>query len=143
MFSRLAISIVAVVAAAACGRGDAQPAAPAPAALVPRGATIGASGYATILDAPPAPFTPAPPGVPRPPTADQLAGHAKFQRAAQFQNKVGGEAIALAKKLRVAEKGNFVDLYYENEGDPHVVFRFLRDGKRTLAKYTRLSLIHI
>ncbi len=137
MFRRLAISASALLAATACGRSDAQEAAPAAAFVVPRGATIEAGGYATILDAPPAQFAPAPPGEPKPPTAEQLAGHAQFQRAGEFQNKVRSEVTALAKKLRVAEKGNFVDLYYENEGDPNVVFRFLRDGKRTLAKYTR------
>ncbi len=135
MFNRLAILAAAVLAATACGRSDAQAAALA--SFVPRGASIGAGGYATIRDAPPAPFAPAPPGAPKPLTPDQLAGHAQFQRAGEFQNKVGGEVIALAKKLRVAEKGNFIDLYYENEGEPHVVFRFLRDGKRTLAKYTK------
>ncbi|QNN66486.1 hypothetical protein H9L13_07065 [Sphingomonas lutea] len=119
---------------AACGRSEA--AAPA-GSLAPRGATIGSGGHATILDAPPAHFAPAVAGEPKPPTAAQIADQEQFRRAGEFQNKVGGDVRALARKLRVAEKGNFVDLYFENDGDPHVVFRFLRDGKRTLAKYTK------
>lgn len=106
-------------------------------AAIPRGATIGPTGFATVLDAPPAPFVPAEPGRPAPPTPEQTAGHEQFARAGKFQNEVGQQVQALARRLRTAEKGNFVDLYYENEGEPKVVFRFLRDGPRTLAKYTR------
>ena len=137
MLNRLAILLAAVLFAAACGRSDANAAAPASTLLVPRGATIGPGGFVTILDARPAPFTPAAPGEPRPLTAEQLAAHAQFRRAGQFQNEVREEVQALAAKLRVRERGNFVDLYYENEGEPHVVFRFLRDGKQTLARYTK------
>ena len=131
------LTILAFALLAACGRGDANAAAPARSPLVLRGATIGPSGFATILDAPPAPFTPAQPGDPKPLTAEQLASHAQFRRAGDFQNEVREEVQALAEKLRSRERGNFVDLYYENEGEPHVVFRFLRNGKQTLAKYTK------
>ena len=137
MFKHFAILAAAVVAATACGRSDAQATAPAPAPLVPRTASIGPGGYATILDAPPAPFVPSAPGAPPALTPEQIAGHAQFARAGKFQNEVRGEVQALARRLRTAEKGNFVDLYYENEGEPHVVFRFLRNGKATLAKYTK------
>jgi hypothetical protein len=105
--------------------------------IIPTGATIGVDGFATIFDAPPAPFTPTAPGAPPPLTAAQLADHRQFRRASEFQNKVMGEVQALGEKLRSAEAGNFVDLYYENEGEPRVVFRFLRHPAATLAKYTR------
>jgi hypothetical protein len=48
-----------------------------------------------------------------------------------------GKVQVLNQKLRLHERGNFVDLYYENEGEPHVVFRFLREPERTLRKYSK------
>lgn len=105
--------------------------------MAPRGATIGPQGYATILDSPPAPFVVAVPGVRPALTPEQLAAHAQFRRVGEFQNRVREDVQNLAARLRRSEKGNYIDLYYENEGDPHVVFRFLHDGARTLAKYTR------
>ena len=108
-----------------------------PPQFVPRGATIGAQGHATILDAPPAGFTAVEPGPPQPLSADQLTGHEQFRRVGEFQNQVREEVQALSEKLRRREAGNFVDLYFENEGEPHVVFRFLRNGPGTLAKYTK------
>ena len=113
--------------------------APAAAASAPalRGMAIGRDGFATIINVPPAPFRPTEPGTPQPLTADQLAGHARFARASRFQHEVRAEVEALTETLRRREKGNFVDLYYENEGEPRVVFRFLRDAAATLAKYTK------
>jgi hypothetical protein len=129
MFRSLSLLAAATLAASACGN-----AAPP---LVPRGATIEPSGFATILAAPPAPFAPAAPGEPKPPTADQVAAQEQFRRVAEFQNSVRDEVDALHRTLDRREKGNFVDLYFENEGEPHVVFRFLRDPETTLRKYTR------
>ena len=122
-----------------CGREEsvAAPAIDDAVAAAPAGALIGPDGFATIKSAAPAPFKPAEPGEPPPLTAEQLAGHERFRRAAEFQNEVMDEVQALSERLRKAEPGNFVDLYYENEGVPHVVFRFLRDAQSTLAKYTR------
>ncbi|HYI42941.1 MAG TPA: hypothetical protein VD768_04890 [Sphingomicrobium sp.] len=102
---------------------------------VPRGAVVGSSGHATILNVPPAPFVPAEPTPPPALSPDQIKGHDDFRRAGEFQNRVREEVEALTARLRRAEKGNFVDLYYENEGEPHVVFRFLRAPEATLAKY--------
>lgn len=118
--------------------------AAAPAPSLPRdviralaGSTIEQSGYATLLDAPPAPYSAVAPA-PHPRwTSKQLAGHAQFQRASQFQNRVRAEVEKLSAKLRRLEPRNFVDLYYENEGEPHVVFRFLRAPAATLRKYSR------
>jgi len=103
----------------------------------PRAARIGKSGFATITDVPPAPFTPTVPGEPAPRSARQVAGHDQFRRASLFQNEVREEVEALSERLRRAELTNFVDIYYENEGEPHVVFRFLRDPETTLARYTK------
>jgi hypothetical protein len=112
-------------------------AAAAPPTQPPKGAAIGAQGWATITDAPPARFQPTEPGAPPPLTAEQIAGNEQFRRSGEFQNKVMAEVQALADRLRRSERGNFVDLYYENEGEPHVVFRFLRNPETTLARYTK------
>jgi len=139
MLIRTPILLILALAAGSCGQQGSLAGTrdPAPGVAAPRAAEIGAEGYATITDAPPAPFTPVEPGAPRPPTAQQRAGHAQFARAGRFQNEVMNEVQALADQLRTAEKGNFVDLYFDNEGDPRVVFRFLRDPQATLARYTR------
>jgi len=123
---------IAAAAASACGSAASQ----SPNVLIPRGAALGPSGHATILEVPPAPFIPDQPGKPQPPSAEQIAAQEQFRRAGEFQNQVRDEVEALHRKLDRLEKGNFVDLYFENEGEPHVVFRFLRDPKETLAKYT-------
>jgi hypothetical protein len=138
MLKRLAVLVAASLAAACTGaEGTAVPPAEPAATAVPKGATVGPEGWATILSAPPAPFTPLVPGAPSPPTPRELAGHEQFRRASLFQNQVMDEVQALADRLRTAERGNFVDLYFENEGEPHVVFRFLRDPAKTLARYTK------
>lgn len=102
----------------------------------PAGVASGAGGFATITDVAPAPFTPAEPEAAKPKTREQLAGDQRFTRVTRFQGEVMDEVQALAATLRARERGNFVDLYFENEGEPHVVFRFLRDPEKTLAKYT-------
>lgn len=141
MFSRIMILIVLVLLTEACtpggppaGTGASTLAAPSTA---PTGASIGPSGYATIIDAPPAPFTPAEPGQPLPPTPQQIAGNAQFARAGEFQNRVRDQVTALDGRLRRSEGSNYVGPYYDNEGTPTAVFQFLRDGPATLAKYTR------
>ena len=100
-------------------------------------AAIEPSGYATILDAPPAPFTATEPTAPPPPTAQQIADQEQFTRVGRFQGSVAGEVQALVDRLRRDERGNFVSVYYDNDGDPSVVFQFLRAGPETLRKYTR------
>ena len=141
MILRLSI-LLAIVSVAACGNSTSSAPSedrPAAARTTLRGATIKPGGYATILDAPPASFTPTDSAaVPPPPLpADQAQPQQQWHRVTEFQNQVREDVERLSNKLRTAEKGNFVDLYYENEGEPHVVFRFLRDGGQTLSKYSR------
>ncbi len=133
MFKQLLIFGAFAALAAACAGESGAAADPK---LVPTGATIEPSGFATILDVPPAPFAAKAPGAPEPPSAEQVAAQEQFRRVAEWQNSVRDEVDALHRKLDRLEKGNFVDLYFENEGEPHVVFRFLRDPEETLAKYT-------
>ena len=112
------------------------PAVQAASIEAPKRAAIGANGYATILDAPPAPYTPLRPQPPQPATPEQIEAQRQMARAAEFQSQVRDEVTALAERLRVAERGNFVDLYFDNDGEPSAVFQFLRDGPATLGKYT-------
>ena len=111
-------------------------AVPAPTAQAFR-SEFNSAGYATILDVPPADFTPVRPADPAPLTAQQIADGQQFHRVGMFQSSVMSEAVQLSEKLRRAESGNFVSQYFDNEGDPSVVFQFLRDGPGTLRKYTK------
>lgn len=137
MHVRLLFLGAATLCAACVGEPSVAPQSHGQSGPTLAGATIGPDGYATILDAPPAPFAPQRPSAPQPLTTEQLAGDEQFRRAGQFQSEVMDEVQALAERLRSAERGNFVDLYFENEGEPHVVFRFLRDAQTTLARYTK------
>jgi len=137
MLIGLAILAAAMVAASAGAHWAGSAAPPVGTAqVVPKGARVEPSGFATILDAPPASFTPVPPTQPLPPSPEQIEAQRQFARVAEFQNRVRDEVTALAERLRVAEKGNFVDLYFDNEGEPSAVVQFLRDGPATLRKYT-------
>lgn len=107
------------------------------AATAPQGGSVGPEGFATILGAPPAPFQPVEPGPPAPPTPEQVVGNEQFARVGAFQREVRPEAQALDRRLKVAERGNYVSRYFNNEGTPTAVFQFLRDGPETLRKYTR------
>jgi hypothetical protein len=136
-----AIPLAMLTLAAACTSArDVEarmPAATAPTGPAgPTGAVIEPSGFATVADAPPAPFTPVQPGEPPPPTPEQIAGQRQFARAGAFQNSVMDQVTALDARLRREEVGNYVSLYYDNEGEPSVVFQFLRNGPATLARYT-------
>jgi len=139
MLKAMTFSVLALLATAACGDRCQSSVAPALPTLALKSATLSPEGFATIVVAPPAAFTPVEPSNEAPPplTSEQIAAQEQFQRAAEFQHEVREEVEALTEKLLANEKGNFVDLYYENEGQPHVVFRFLHDGPQTLRKYTR------
>ena len=106
---------------------------------LPFRAEFGASGFATILSAPPASFDPVEPSPPAPRTAEQDAADAEFMRVANYQNSVMDEVQTLAERLRRQERGNFQTLHYDNEGELGVVFEFLRDGPATLRKYSKNS----
>lgn len=102
--------------------------------VVPTGSTIGRSGLASILDVPPAPFTPRATGTTLP-TAEQIEGQRQFARSAKIQGDLLGLTGTLRRVLEEEQKGNFVDFYFEHEGEPRFIFRFLRNGPETLAKY--------
>ena len=104
---------------------------------LPFRAEVEASGFATILSAPPASFDPVEPPPPAPRTAEQDAADAEFMRVGDYQNSVMYEVQTLAEQLRRDERGNFQTLHYDNEGELGVVFEFLRDGPATLRKYSK------
>lgn len=108
-------------------------------AAIPTGAKVERSGYWTIVSAPPAPFKAELPPPPPPPTAEQAAAEARFWRYAQWQSRISAEAFAVLNIVREKEKGNFVDLRYSgsDDGNFRVIYSFLRDGPRTLRKYSR------
>lgn len=134
MLGRFTI-VFAAFFAAGCGESSAA-SEPGNRSLELTQATFSPHGFASILDAPPAPYTASVPPAPMQPTQAQVLDSEQFARAGRFQSEVMGKVQALTRQLRSHEKGNFVDLYYENEGEPHVVFRFLRAPERTLRKYT-------
>ena len=97
-------------------------------------AEIGTDGYATILDAPPAPYEAADPAPPQP-TPRQIEGQREFARVGDWQNRIREEVDRVHERLRTREAGNFQELYFDNEAF-EVVFLFLRDPEATLARYT-------
>lgn len=137
MMVRLAL-LTSALLIGSCGDEDAAAGAvdPSLAQAARSGPALKADGFATITDAPPAPFAVSAPEPPKASTREQPAGDERLSRVGRFQNEVRDEVQALTETLRTRERGNFVDVYFENEGEPHVVFRFLRDPEQTLAKYT-------
>ena len=132
---RLAIPFFVVLASGGCTETANSVSVEAPGQ--PFRAEFDERGFATILDAPPAGFTPVRPGDPPPRTAEQIAADEQFKRVGDFQNSVMDEVAELSRRLEREERGNYVSVYYDNEGDPSVVFQFLRDGPATLRKYTQ------
>ena len=133
----------AVVALAAC----ASPSSSQPRGeqrVVPAGATIEPSGFATVEQAPPSPFPdrlPPPDNRPKDERSyyAQLAGisdaEAKKRLAEQAAARPAFEQ--LLRTLRQRERGNFTDARVVHKPDWAYVFYFKRDPQRTLAKYTR------
>ena len=132
---RLWLTSLAALAVSGCAATQIT-AVPGPTVHPFRG-EFGERGYATILDAPPADYVPVRAAEPPPPTARQIADGQRLHRIGMFQNSVMDEVTRLSVRLRRAEPNNFVSHYFDNEGDPSVVFQFLRDGPGTLRKYTR------
>ena len=106
----------------------------------PRGATIEPSGFATILSAPPS-TTP----VVRPPRVE--GDHERIARergiplaeAELLMNpneSARSAAMALDKRLKAGEAGNYVGIRVVRDPDPRFAFQFRRDAKATLARYT-------
>jgi hypothetical protein len=116
---------------------------PVASALPLKGAKVGASGYATIEQAPPSPFPDLPPAENRPKNETgfyaQMAGISDAEAAKRVaeQRASRPEFQRLIGLLRVREAGNFTDARMIHKPDWAYVFYFKRDPEKTLAKYTR------
>lgn len=110
---------------------------------IPSGAIIEASGYATILRAPPPPYRSAArtPGQPEW-SAEERAARRLERTAARSTVPMNPDratrstARSLLDRLRVEARGNFVDVKIERDPEPHYVFYFRRDAATTLSRFT-------
>lgn len=115
------------------------------ASSVPRGATIGPSGYATILSAPPTGPLAAPPVEPPRPPADgrptplpmRREAIAARESMANPDDAAREAAQALNRRLRAGERGNYVGMRVVRDPKPRFAFQFRRNAAATLARYTR------
>lgn len=138
------VVLAVVLMTGACVSGPAtRDLTPAPNRRVLSGATIGASGYATILAAPPPPYRNAPrsPGPPEWSTEARTAR--RLERAAARSTvpmnpdrATRSTALSLRDRLRVEARGNFVDVKIERDPEPRFAFYFRRDAVATLARVT-------
>jgi hypothetical protein len=112
-----------------------------PAVPPPAGAVREASGYWTIVAAPPSPPPPAEP--PRPPSARtlyaEIAGvsNEEAERRRRAQEALRPEMVRLVETLRRREKGNFLEAELVHRPDWAFLLYFRREPERTLARYTR------
>lgn len=101
---------------------------------MPIGAAIEASGFATVLTAPPVPYPDEPPPSDRewmdPETALQREMNANPSEAAQQ------DAMALARMIEAREGRNFIGIRVVRDSDPRFAFQFQTDAASTLARYT-------
>ncbi len=132
-----------IAALAACSSStSSQPQAERP--IVPTGAKIEASGFATIEQAPASPFPdqlPPPENRPRDERGyyARLAGisDSEAQKRLTEQQSARPAFERLLATLREREAGNFTDARMVHTPDWAYVFYFKRDPDRTLAKYTK------
>lgn len=126
---------------------------PAPASDLPRGATVGAGGYPTILYAPAASYPGETPGEPTPVIRGPDGRAAPFGVAmhmeeagvdfAEASRRVAQsaadrpEANLVAAQLRARERGNYAGRYLQRTPTLAHVFNFKREPAGTLAKYTK------
>jgi hypothetical protein len=110
----------------------------------PRGATLEATGFATIGQVPPSPFPDRPPPPENRPTDEtgyyaRLAGIGDDEAGRRLaeQRASRPEFERLLGALRTREKGNFTDARMIHKPDWGYVFYFKRAPEQTLAKYTR------
>ncbi len=122
---------------------------------LPRGATIGPSGYATILgtppviaigSSPPGPVPPAPPPLPPPPPPPNgratplpmdRAARAARSRYMNPDRRTLEPAMELDRRLKVAESANYVGVRVVRDPNARYAFQFRRDAAASLARYTR------
>lgn len=101
---------------------------------LPIGATLEASGFATVLTAPPVPYPDEPPASGRewvdPETALERERNANPSEAALR------DAMAMARRIGMREGRNFVGTRVVRDPHPRFAFQFRTDAAATLARYT-------
>lgn len=102
----------------------------------PRGATIGTSGFATILTAPPVPYPDAPP----PPDPNRIwqdpESALQAELAANPDEASLQAAMALDRRLKIREVGNYIGVRVVRDPQPRHGFQFRRDAAVSLARHT-------
>lgn len=131
------VQIIALLSLAACGSAAAQ-------TVIPKGAKLEASGFATIEKAPPSPFPDRlPPSENRPKNETgfyaRMAGisDAEAQKRIAEQHQTRPQFARLIGTLRAREAGNFTDARIVHKPDWAYVFYLKRNPEATLAKYIR------
>jgi hypothetical protein len=130
--------------AAGVALGASASAGQEPSRIVPPGAKIEASGFATIASAPASPF---PDALPPPDTRPQdergyyaqLAGISDAEAAKRLREQSASRPAfeKLLAALRRREAGNFTDARLIHKPDWAYVLYFKRDPQRTLARYIK------
>lgn len=138
MNSKLFLSALALAVCASPSVSQSQP------RIVPMGATIERSGFATIASAPASPFPDQlPPPDARPKDERgyyaQLAGISDAEAAKRLREQRASRPAfeRLLATLRRREAGNFTDARLIHKPDWAYMFYFKRDPERTLAKYIK------
>lgn len=142
----VAIAYTAEAASPLAKRQPSEPPTAVPASSpVPRGATIGASGYATILSAPPAGQIAVPPAAPPPPPTDgrptplPMSREARAARSRMMNpDEAARVAVqALNRRFSRAEPRDYIGMRIVRDPSPRFAFQFRRNAAATLARYTR------
>ena len=148
-------ALVLLLALSACATGAPLHQAPPTAAAVtsgpvphvlPKGARIEPSGFATVESAAPRPYPDAPPPAEDRPTSEagwyaRSLGISEVEalRRQREQNAVRQELERVTTLLRQREAGNFTAVRMVHEPDWAYHLYFKRDAERTLARYTTNS----
>ena len=148
------MGILGLLLAAACApatkpppvQNSPEPEQAAQPRIVPTGAAIEASGFATILQAPSPPYPKTPPPPENRPTSEagwygQSQGISEEEAAKRQQEQAAlrPQFERLLGVLRAKEAGNFTAPRIVHSPDWAFLFYFKRDPQATLAKYTRHS----
>ena len=126
-----------VETAAAPVKAEARP-------VLPTGATLGASGFASVEQAPPSPFPETPPPPDNRPKDErgfyaQMAGISDEEAAKRMAEQAASrpEFTRVTRLMREREPDNFTAARVVHKPDWAYVLYFKRDPERTLAKYTK------
>lgn len=124
----LALLLASCSSPSTSDQGAAQASLPAPTSI-PAAATIGANGYATLLNAPPSPAPPHSPTEPAP-----VEGDERYRNPDEAAMQA---AQALDRRLKAAEAGNYIGYRVVRDPTPRFAFQFRRDATAALARHSQ------